>query len=273
MRKGRRVRKPLRKRVASRRRVSTRLVETKEVTIGAGTNLVSVDNVNWGTTNNRSLTPGANEWTIDPGTGNGQRIGNRITVKRVKFRFVLTPMPWTVSTVYPRPYIVVLYLGHLKPNAVQSLQGWSDALYTKAFSYGAGSVLGLTGTLFDLVQPINRELLTIRKRYRFKIGYQNYTFNHNNWNDLGNGSVSLPPSAHYGWANNDFKSSIVKAIDITKYFPRDIVFDDTTGIANAPTSRPLYCSWEVIPADGTSLAPTDTGVTCNWRLDLSYIDL
>jgi len=104
--------------------------------------------------------------TIAQGTGQGDRIGNQITLKSWEIRGYLTPAP--AGTATDQQVIVRLYIGQRKDlTAITSAKLTADVL-----QFG-DTVVGYLGTMNDLMLDINKDEYKIFYQKDFKLGCAN----------------------------------------------------------------------------------------------------
>jgi len=190
------------------------------------------------------------------GTGQSSRIGNVITTRKVMFSFVLRPAPYdSVFNQTVVPQHVYLMFGKVKNSApIQPLPG--D--YLKLFQTGNASTAP-TGYLLDDVLPINNDYFTVYKRLTLKVGWQ--------FNSSGSAGPSNANAQYY--TNNDFKMNIIRKIDITKYMPKTVKFNDST---SQPTNAGLYMWAFCNPCDNSSTLNNSRPVLIDYVIHYEYED-
>lgn len=281
-RRGRRVvRRPTRRtrrRVVRKRRVSrgrSRLIEKKTVTHGAVVQVRPIDDVNF-PANVIPLTATNGFLVINQGVTNGQRIGNRISVKKYMLRMVFTlndrdPNPTAPSDILG-PVFVRLWFFRLKPKLIQSVASAADIASNNWFQFGAGASLGIQGNVSDLIQPINKEYVSLITTRTYKLGRMTTVW----------GNVPAPANNNavfqYNWANNDSKLTARCRINLTRMLPRDWTFEDGQPTNATQQERPVYMMVTLHPQDGREYDTNGyTGdplpVNMWYRLDLDYTDM
>jgi len=179
------------------------------------------------------MTPNNLLWTINQGTGAGARLGNRISTRKVYLSYVLRPMSFdAASNPQMIPTEVQMFLGYVKNNP-SNLPAPADI--NQLFQFGSTTVAPV-GTLADLIAVINTDYWVIKKKWIHKLGYAN---------NQGGGALV---NQQYN-ANNDFKLNHVKRMDITKYCPKTVTFNDASA---GPTSKGLFFFSQAIFANGTT---------------------
>ena len=170
------------------------------------------------------------------------------------FRYVLRPLAYdaTINSV-PQPYEVQMLFCRVKNNPTSIP---ASAEVNNLFQLNNAS-LGPQGTLEDLCVPFNKDYWEILKVQRHKIGYADNT-----------GSGAQITSAYL--ANNDFKLNVVNSINLTKYYPKTVKFNDTT---NTPTTKGIFLLINVIPAASSAAIPaTQLPVRIHSYIDYQYED-
>lgn len=175
-------------------------------------------------------------YNIQQGVGQAQRVGNRVTTRKCVLRMVFTPNP-----IAAQPGYLIMWIITKKNNS--TVPAGIDSFFIQA---GNASTY-LSGNVFDTISEVNRDQWTLYKRRWWKVGYAGYT---------GQGT------------NNDFPLSKCVTLDITRYMPKTVVYNDAT---NNPSSKCVYACFEYVTADGTTVG---TGA-CKVQsyLDYHYTDV
>lgn len=195
---------------------------------------------------------GINASTLLPsqGTGQGSRIGNKITTKKVMLRGYVTPYGYAAIS-NPKPVPVNARMLLLSNRA----QPQNTPTVSTFYQAGNTSV-GPNGSLQDLIRPYNRDVNTVYTSRDYKIGHSS---------ESGTGSDAVNGLQ----ANNDYRMNAIFKLDITKYLPKTITFDDTT---TTPITRNLFMRWILANADGNpNLASASHAVF--WTVDYQYTDV
>jgi len=192
-------------------------------------------------------------WSIGQGVTQNTRVGNKIKVRRVTLNYTIRPNPYNVTTnAIPQPCEVELYLGRLK-----QASGILPTNLDVAQLYQLGnSALAPQGNLLDLISDINTDFWTIKKRWRHKVGYADYT---------GSG----PNVVTQYYSNNDFKLNIVKKMDITKFCPKTITFNDST---NSPMGDNLFFFFQAVASQGDTFAAVQEPMRIDYWVSFTYED-
>lgn len=226
-------------------------VENKSVNINSGQSFGTISESP--DLNMYPMLPYTGLWTISQGITSAGRIGNQIKVRKVMLSYVLRPNPYdAVFNTTAIPQEVDLFLGYTK-----QLPGFLPvaADVTSLFQSGSTSIAP-AGTLRDLISTVNTDYWHISKRWRHKIGYSS---NNGTGANLGNQTFN----------NNDFKLNVVQKLDITKFCPKTVTFNDSN---NTPQGKNLFFFYQSIRADG--IAGSATALPCNieFWIDFRYED-
>lgn len=250
-----------------------RRVETKTAINGAVLQPFPVNNLSF-LTNVVPLTPYESFLTINKGTAQCDRIGNQVSVKRHVVRFVFTLNERDPNNTDPlkvaRPYYIRLWFFKLKPRLPQTVAEAAQIAQTNMFQWGNNADLGLFGTVNDLIQPINKDAVELCTTRTYKMGRSDMN---NAGYPAGGSLVEIQSNA--SWANNDFMLTARGKVDVTKYVPKDLRWEDGNNVT--AMNRPLFMMCTLHPADGSAYTNTEwTGdprpVSFWYRNDLDYID-
>lgn len=236
-----------------------RKLENKRFTIETADTLATTANATTFQSGNIwQLTPssGTNSWyTIPQGLGEGSRVGNEISLKSATVRYAMYPLGYNVtSNPTPKPLDVMLIIFSFK-RGVQGLtvlDAW-NCFNTNIFCNGSSSN-GAYGSLFDLVSVANSDVVTIHHRRQLK---------------LGTDSTYLSGATVANYNNNDYKYNQIGKINITKYLPKKMTFNDSD---NNSTSKQVFMIVSPINADGTNNVSTSFPMAVYSGLDLHYED-
>jgi len=154
---------------------------------------------------------------IGQGTGQGDRIGNRITIKRNMFKGYIYAINNTLTG--GNPTNVTMYIGRLKAG----ISTPTNSTIAQMFQAG-DTTFSPTDDNRTALYQINKNLWTVFYKRTFKIGGATST-----------SANSIP-------ANNDYKALVRFSIDVSKYHPRIVNYNDTNNIS---TNVGLY-AWFTI---------------------------
>lgn len=239
-----------------------RAAESKRLTTEFTKNLYHIG----GTTNFRdnniiALCPNdaiGNIYQMVQGTGQQQRIGNKVMPSKVIFRGIMAPNPYNgTSNPAPNPVMIRMYILSTKRNvAGQSIADIYNICNNTLFANGNSS-LGMLGTLYDCVTPLNTDVVTCHFMKTFKLGYESY--------------AGVTGGADIGQtkASNDYKLNHRFSINLTKYLTKVWQFNDNAG---GTTSRQVFAVFQPINFNGSipTAATTPAGLIAG--LDVFYKD-
>lgn len=170
-------------------------------------------------------------FTLSQGVLSNNRIGNQVRTTRVTLNYVLRPRGYSANNnTLPQPSIVQLFLGRYR----QASGALPTSFEIGTLFQSGNSSFGPTSTLDDLCVDINKDAWDIKKVWQHKIG-----------NAFGTGTGSQPDRQFY--SNNDYKLNVVKRMDITKYCPKLMRFNDSTVSVQGPN---LFFFYHAIATDG-----------------------
>ena len=199
------------------------------------------------------MTPYTGYLTISQGIRQSDRIGNEIKVRKVMLRYILRPTPYDISSnPAPVPTHVEMYLGRTR---IASGDQPIAADFNFLFQNGASS-LAPVGSINDLVSETNKDYFTIKKRWSHKLGFASNT-----------GTGGVPQAGYY--SNNDFKMNVIKKLNITKYYPKTLKFNDTTNVVQGPG---LFLWYQAVHAGGAINGSTVLPANITFWLDIQYED-
>lgn len=201
------------------------------------------------------LGPNSSYLGITQGTGQGNRVGNKITTTKLLLKGVIEPSPWASGTNdNPRPMRMkmVIFYDREDPNALP--------VPGSTFFQDGSSTTGFTNTLMDFIKPFNTDRYRIMKQQTFKLGYAAYT---------GTATVVSSQGANQAYTNNDFKLNCDFTMDLTKYYPKEVKFNDNL---SDPMTRGLYCLWYFVAADGSPMPSTYQPADVSFMQTYQYKD-
>lgn len=192
-------------------------------------------------------------FVIPLGTTQSTRIGNTIKCRRVMLRYVLRPTTYQAGVNdNPQPAHILMMLGNYKQ--------YKGVLPTnievgQLYDTGAGSSAP-AGDLSDLIQPINKDAWDIKKKWSHKVGNAQFT---------GPGNLQ-----NFGFfANNDFQLNVVRSLDITKYCPKTVKFNDAGATNQGPN---LFFMYQAIMTNGGVFPATQRPFAIDYWIDYTYQD-
>lgn len=228
-------------------RTIKRNVETKRIQYAAG---FIVSNYNNNTSlNSFWLSPGST-MTISQGTGQAQRIGNRVKIIRAYLTYSITPTGYdALVNPQPKPVLLRMWIGYSKTDPSELPSDFTN-LYQVGNSSGPPN-----NFISDIQRAVNKDKFVVYRSIVHKVGFS-----------MVDGTGSQPIVQYYN--NNDFKYCTMRKINITKYILSNVMYNDSV---NNPTSRGLFAWIQVVGADNTTM---NNIIPCNFNyfVDLEYED-
>lgn len=236
-----------------------RQIENKRFTLESSATLSVPSNpISFQAANIVQLTPSTatnSDYTIPQSLGQGGRTGNVITLRKAMFRYVMYPQVYNVTTnPTPKPLDVNIWIFSIKRGvaALTVADAWN--IFNGTIFANGNTSNGTVNNLFDLVSVPNQEV--IQSHYRRTV-------------KLCPASFYVPGATTANYNNNDYKYNCMGRINISKYLPKRIVFNDTD---NSSTSKQVFLVCTPYHADGTTTASTDLGASWFYGIDLEYED-
>ncbi len=208
--------------------------------------------------NTIELTPNSSTLAIQQGTAESQRVGNRITTTSAYLKLRIFPNPYdAVSNSVPIPQVVMGIIWSIKAQD-QTLNN-AQAIAANYILQNNNASSGFQGNLSDWMRDYNTDMIKVHKVFNLKVGASAYNNNSGVQNNV------------YNFTNNDFKLCILKTINLTKFYPKKVNFNDADNDAN---SKSLYLTLSPCDADGGSNASTTSAIPLQWEygLHLRYKD-
>lgn len=216
--------------------------------------LVTIVDGSFVTSNIFPLGPDPSSMVISQGTGQGQRVGNRITTKSFVYKGTLVAKPYdSIFNTTPRPMHVKMWIFYDRtiPTAVPNPVAAAD------FFQNGSSVRPLQNNLTDMWAPVNTDRYRILAARTFKLGNAEY-------NTGGGGTAT-----NQFFTNNDFKYNCNFSINLTKLYPKMVKFNDGTA---TPSTRGLFCMIEYVSATGGAFFSGTTAVSLQSMQSYVYED-
>lgn len=235
------------------RRELARTVETKvSQYYQTALNVVSLSTANATDVNTEVLGPDATGIVIQQGVGQGNRVGNAITTKKLVIKGTVWANPYdATSNNVPLPVQVKIWFFYDKANPTEV-----PSVATNFFQNG-NSAKGFANDLTDMWAPVNTDRYRVVATRTFKIGNESYTSN-------GTGFVG----AQY-YSNNDFKWNANFSVDLTKSYPKKVVFNDNSSV---PTTHALFMMTQFVAANGAAVGAGQSLVRMVFMQDYHYSD-
>lgn len=200
---------------------------------------------------------------IAQGTGQANRIGNRIRVVSAKLRLILFPHGYDElvnSTPLPQNVRVVIY----------KLKG-QDTSKTQAqavFSAGGNcfqannTTAPMTGLITDMNSEINTDIITVYSNRVYKLGASSYDY------------TSSPSGGVFFGNNNDYKYNVIRRYNLFKCgFPKVFDYNDTQTFPYG--YRPLFITFMPCNADGSAPAGSTYSrpIKIQYQISLQFTDM
>lgn len=230
-----------------------KLAETKTQCLTTNQFINPATGSGWAALGIRPVTPYSSGVSIIGGTGQGDRIGNKIRTKKVTMDFCLYSNPYNGTTnLVPQPMEIAFWVCSVKEE---------NTLPTSLndFFQNGNTTSGLAGTLADYVKSVNTDKYTVHRQFVKKLGFADYG---------GTGATGSQP-LFGNYANNDYKLNHNFTLDLTKYCPKNIVWNDSGN----PTSKVVFIVMEAIPANGAGIAIDQLPASMYWNLEYQFTDL
>lgn len=192
--------------------------------------------------------------TITQGTGQANRIGNKIRLSRLNFSFLIWAKKADNGVQVPLDVCMYVFTDKLAPTTqtpgpiVDALNGTGTNPY---FFQAGNSTQGAAGTISDELLRVNDDRFTLHKKKIFKISLANQTL----------------------WHNNDYKNSRKFTINLAKYMPKNVQWSD--GNATALNSRQVWIVFLPVIAndDTSSVFPNSDVVNIAYDYQVKFKDI
>ena len=211
--------------------------ENKEADWSAQLQPTAFGGTNFNTQNIVPVSPYSSYLQIGQGTSTTQRVGNKITTRKLMLRFVATPAAYDATnnnTYMPQDVTIYFVKSRDTPVSLTSSSGLGGF-----FQSSSGSSAP-TGNLYDQVKRVNNDAWIVCKKINFKLGWS-----------IQNGQNGANTNASNYFANNDYKYNVIRTINLTKWCPKTVLYNDNNTTPQSPTLQMI-----ILPsnADGTNYA-------------------
>lgn len=194
---------------------------------------------------------GSESMVIQQGVGVNSRVGNKIKTKYLMMKGSIVPLPYqAVTNLGPAPVMVRMVIMYDRTNPTQEPQPATNMFQQ------SGANTGFFNDLTDLWRPYNTDRYRILTTRTFKLGY------------ASNAGTGAQPGFQ-NLANNDFKMVANFKINLTKYYPKHVKFDEN---ATEPTTRGLWCLFYYVAASGNPIPADQAMVNVQWMVNYQYED-
>lgn len=152
------------------------------------------------------------------GDGQANITGNKVTTQKNIFSFVATLKPWNASTnANPRPLYLTYWVVGLRGGAYATTVADVENLIKSRFFNTGNSYSGFSDSVLDQIRTVNDDVFMLHEKKTFKLG---------NASTFASGAGGATPTSAQGYTNNDFDMIVKYDIDLTKYTPKTIRYND-----------------------------------------------
>lgn len=189
---------------------------------------------------------------IAQGTGQANRIGNKIQVTSARINGFVNILPYDVNTNPATvPVMVKAWLCGIK--ALSSSITVVDSDFTGF--YNLGNTDGdWTGDMLDMVKSVNTDGFRVYAKKTFKVGYA---------------AQQTPSSAQY--PNNDSSFSVPFSFDYTKHLGK-LTYDDSYS-GNLPDNKSMFLVFQAVYSDGGNGNTVWYPAEYHYQFRVKYVDL
>lgn len=255
-------RRPMRRKVGGKairkvvRREMRRVAETKTFEmVNLGKNIYPSNHVSF-PDNVIPLGPNSSTMVIAQGVGQGDRIGNKLTIKKLSFKGTIVPLPQD-ATLNPNPRPL-----QVRMDIVYDREDPNDAFVPGSLYFQLGnSSSAHRNDLVDMWAPVNTDRYRVLHTRIWKLGYGAYT---------GTATSATNQATQQAYANNDFPFNVNFNIDVTKYLIKTVKYNDTSVY---PLTRGCYAFFYACYADGNALASTTVPCAMQFVQNLQFTDV
>lgn len=193
---------------------------------------------------------------ITQGTGVSNRVGNQIKTRSGYFKAVIYPAPYSASfNPTPQPLNVTMWVFTLKSGLTDSTGTVLSTLQSNWFKNQNGA-LPITNTLQDQVLVPNTDVINVKYRKTFKLGYAS---------DTGTG-VSV---TNQSFANNDYRLNHVIKVNMTRFLRKAIRYVDNNA---QPSTSTTWCCFTIANASNSAFASTAVPAYIQWEYKYQFED-
>lgn len=226
------------------------LAEKKVVNLETTNHVLSYNSPSWSANCIIPISPYATYLQIDQGDSQDQRIGNVIRpYKSITNMFFSNNLYNATSNPTPYPFMVRVVAFSVKEN--NDLPTTLDDFFQTGSSSGPPISTGM-----DMLTEINKDKYTPYYDQVIKVGTSQ-------WSTTG----ATPLQGN--WANNDYSSNPGLSLDLTKYLPAKVTYNDGN---SQPTSKAVFLTWFIARSDGRTPNTTDIPGTIFLTSQLKYTD-
>lgn len=194
---------------------------------------------------------GASAVDVSQGVADGQRIGNKIKLKRLYFKGTFIPVLYNAAN-NPTPKPVQIKMVFFYTRAEPADFPTNPQLDFLQFG---STTTALTNDLVDMWAPFNTDKYRILATRTYKLGQSTYAVS---------GTTPAVP-----YSNNDFQLNCNFKVNLTKHLPKLIRYNDNN---MDPTSRGIWCLIIPVWADGQQAPNTTLMANMSYVISGFYTD-
>lgn len=199
--------------------------------------------------------PSSTACDIQQGTGEGQRIGNQVRTRKLVFSGVLTPKPHS-STSNPDPHPMEIKMFFYRQRNDPAVL--PPAPSTDFFQFNNTSN-AIPDSLMNQLEVVNTDKYQLFTTRSYKVGYAVNSATNQTPGTIMPGQVA---------ASNDFQLNCKFRVDLTKYLPKVVRYNDNNA---EPTTPGIYCLFVLARADGTAIGtsaiPAQVAAVLNYEYE------
>lgn len=192
-------------------------------------------------------------YQIGQGTGQGDRIGNKIRTKKLIMKFIFNPTAYNATTnITPQPIDIRVFWLYNKDSS-ETIPSQLD--FTKFFQLG-DTTASPQAFLADMMLDVNKDLFHVYAERRYKLG-----------NQIANAAGTSTGNEYF--SNNDYAYNVIDEIDLTKFAATTYQFNDSN---NTPNTRGLFCVILAAAASGAILSSSQVPAYLFYTLQYQFTD-
>lgn len=176
--------------------------------------------------------------SIPQGTGEGSRVGNQIRCTKFTYDAIIS-VPLTEEYVNQGPFHVKLWVISSRFNdqnaSVQEVYESMCSTISNNFFDNGNAAQGMSGALIDHLMPVNLDRWRVHTTRTMKVG----------------NSEAIEVGTYRG--NNDFKALCNVHIDLLKYMPKLLKYNDTS---TTLFNKKLFIVYEILGCGGNVISDT-----------------
>lgn len=152
------------------------------------------------------------------GDGQANITGNKVTTEKNIFSFVATLKPWNASTnANPRPLYLTYWVVSVRGGSYSTVVADVVSQIKSRFFNSGNSFAGFSDSVLDQIRTVNDDVFILHEKKTFKLG---------NASTFASGAGGATPTSAQGYTNNDFSMIVKFDVDLTKYTPKTIRYND-----------------------------------------------